>query len=174
MIRKLLTPALLLLLIAAQIFFLYRMTPKQTVSAPVRVEPFESADLVIRIARLDGDAVVTSPLGIRDASEDEVLSLGEIVRTSPTTRAVISVEGYAEVLLGPASAMSFLSAQRGPRAGLDLFLKEGSAYFILESAASGSDGDTGLITVHSPNMSCAPLEAHRTEFLLSVEDDAAK
>lgn len=175
MIRRLRVPLLLAALVAAQAIFLYEMRPEEpprAIDAAAITEP----PVAIRIADLSGPAVITSPLGDRNAARDEKLALGETLKTAQATRAVVSVEGSAEILVGPASALAFLAA-RGGRRGIDLFLSRGSAYFTLDfdsGTAEAERPDTGTVTVHSPNMSCAALEPERTEFLLTVEEDEAK
>jgi hypothetical protein len=158
---------ILLLLVIVQALFLLSLRPEA--DAPqFDIQPPSTVTGIVRIASFQGDIVLRTSLGERPAEVGEAPAEGSEIRVAPEGNCVLAIEKHGEILLGGDATLRF--ARHPHRAdGIDLLLERGAAFVSFTDPAFRDLKDTERVTIHSPHLSCNPLRAAPTEFLLTVE-----
>jgi hypothetical protein len=155
------------ILLLAQTIFLIATYEKRSAPTP-KPAPLATFSFAPRISAVNGAVSIVSPFGSRRAERDERVEEGDAVETFDDGRCVLTIEGRAELLLGPASRLE-VKPGASARGGLLLFLRSGTAYASFLASGIEGGGDTDLIVVQTPNLVVGPERDEPTEFLLSVE-----
>jgi hypothetical protein len=157
----------LLLLVIAQALFLLSLRP-ETDAPQFDIQPPSTVAGIVRIASFEGNVILKTPLGERPAEVGETPADGAEIRVAPEGNCILAIEKHGEILLGGDVALRF--ARHPHRAdGIDLLLERGAAFVSFTDPAFRDLKDTERVTIHSPHLSCNPLRAAPTEFLLTVE-----
>lgn len=158
---------ILLALVVIQAVFLLSLRPEA--DAPkFDIQPPAEVAGIVRIVSLGGGVFFETPLGERPAAVGEAPAAGDELRLEADGSCVLAVEAHGEILLEGAAELRF--ARHPHRAdGVDILLERGAAFVSFTDPAFRELKDTERVTIHSPHLSCNPLRAAPTEFLLTVE-----